>query len=337
MARLSMAIVVAVFMIVILAVSGENKVVKKRDTIQIQIVQTDDVLQWFCQNSPFAVYFSICNQYTTTSSTSTPPSTSPAAGPSGPPTSSNILSTTTTSPPSNLQTAHWCSFANGSFIPLGYTFMYTSCALCQCTQSHSILCNTLQCMATYCIDNSIPSTRPGQCCSQCAYEVNSTSCVVNGISFPTGTIVRTTSDNIQCWCELGTIECRKTAVSSLSGLDLWGTGTAVYVIIVIVCALLIAGSLLCGGCTIFYYYYYYRNQQSIQQAYGEYWNNAGWQPMGEDGQAADAENKQAEAEQGQNEQQDYPTGNSEEYIPPPYALYNGAYANEQTEKDQRHV
>jgi len=334
MARLSMAIVVAVFMIVILAVSGENKVVKKRDTIEIQIVQTDDVLQWFCQNNPFAVYFSICNQYTTTSSTSPPPSTSPAAGPTA---SSSILSTTATSPPSNLQSAHWCSFSNGSYIPLGYTFMYTPCALCQCTQSRAIICNALQCMATYCIDNSVPSTRPGQCCSQCAYEVNSTSCVQNGIPFPTGTIVRSTSDNIQCWCELGTIECRKTAISTMSGLDLWGTGTAVYVIIVVVCALLIAGSLLCGGCTLFYYYYYYRNQQSIQQAYGEYWNNAGWQPMGEDGQPADAEKKEAEAEQQGQYEQDYPTGNSEEYVPPPYALYNGAYTNEQTEKDQKHV
>jgi hypothetical protein len=64
--------------------------------------------------------------------------------------------------------------------------------------------------------------------------------------------------------------------------------------------------------------------------------NAGWQPMSEDGQVIEGtpEEKQAEAEQGQYEYE-YPASNSEEYIPPPYALYNGSFVNEQSEKDQK--
>jgi len=44
--------------------------------------------------------------------------------------------------------------------------------------------------------------------------------------------------------------------------------------------------------------------------------------------------KKAEAEQNQYEYT-YPTGNSEQYIPPPYALYNGSYINEHTEQEQK--
>jgi len=46
--------------------------------------------------------------------------------------------------------------------------------------------------------------------------------------------------------------------------------------------------------------------------------------------------KKAEADQSQfvNE---YPVGNSEEYIPPPYALYNGHYPTEQQANDQKYI
>jgi len=37
--------------------------------------------------------------------------------------------------------------------------------------------------------------------------------------------------------------------------------------------------------------------------------------------------KEVESEQNQSEEQQYPTGYSPEYVPPPYALYNGAYTN----------
>lgn len=152
-----------------------------------------------------------------------------------------------------------------------------------------------------------------------------------------GTVLKSTSDGLRCWCQLGTVECRKSMSSAMSGLDLWGSGTAIYVIVIVLCVLLIIGTLLCGGCTLIYYYYYRNNQQTLQETYCDYWNNAGWQPMGEEEQVVDGDAaKKAEAEQTQYVQE-HPTGQSEEYIPPPYALYNGAYVNEQTVKDQKHV
>jgi len=238
----------------------------------------------------------------------------------------------TTPTATSLERAHWCRFNNGSYLTLGQTFMYTECALCQCTQSRIIRCITLQCMPTYCIDNSVPSHRAGQCCSQCAYEGPPTSCVQNGITFPHGTVLKVTGDKLQCWCQFGSIECRKSSASVFSSWDLWGEGTAVYIVVIVVCVLLLLGTLLCCGCSIIYYYYYKRNQASIQQAYEEYCNSAGWQPMTEEENFdASAQEKQAEAEQNQYEYE-YPTGNSKEYVPPPYALYNGPY---EPEKDER--
>ncbi|UJR09162.1 hypothetical protein I4U23_013410 [Adineta vaga] len=335
MMRLLMTIFVAILPLLILGATSERDL-KKRDVIEVHIqsVKTNDVLKWLCEDSPFASILSFCqSSATTTTSTS---STSTKSGTSTRVDQSIATSTSTTESPSALERAHWCRFSNGTYISRGYTFMHTSCDLCQCTQSRLIRCTTLQCMPTYCIDNTVPSRKSGQCCTQCAYEANSTQCVQSGITFPHGTIIKSTSNKIQCWCQLGTIECRKIGISIFSGLDLWGEGTAVYVLVIVLCVMLIFGTLLCGGCSLlYYYYYYYYNQQSAEQAY---WENAGWQPMGEEEQVADAdgEKKQAEAEQSQHEQS-YPTGFSEEYVPPPYALYNGTYDNEQAHKEQKHI
>ena len=87
---------------------------------------------------------------------------------------------------STLERSHWCRFTNGSYIPLGYTFMHTACAVCQCTQNHAIRCSTLQCMTTYCIDNSTPMRRQDQCCPQCRYENQSSTCAYNGVTYPHG-------------------------------------------------------------------------------------------------------------------------------------------------------
>jgi len=203
------------------------------------------------------------------------------------PATTTAATSNTTQSASALERAHWCRFSNGTYIPLGYTFMYSECSLCQCTQTRIIRCSALQCMPAYCIDNSAPSLRPGQCCSQCAYEHNSTQCMVNGIAFPHATILRKTSDQITCWCQLGTVECRKYSSSIFAGLDMWGEGTAVYVIVIVVCIMLILGTLVCAGGGLFFYYYYKRSQQETQQAYDHYYNSAGWQPMGEDGQPVD--------------------------------------------------
>jgi len=192
-------------------------------------------------------------------------------------------------------------------------------------------------MNTYCVDDSAPAVRNGQCCPQCAYEANANTCYANGISFPHGTLVRSTSDNVKCWCQYGSIECRKSATSVFTSLDIWGNGTAPYVVAVIVLIILFVGLLLCCSCTLFYYYYYKRNQQVFQQAYDQYCNTTGgWQPMNEDGVVVDAnaEQKQTEAEKSQFENE-YPTGNSEAFVPPPYALYNGAYVNNDNSQDQK--
>jgi len=330
-------IVAAVLMALILVVSSENKVVQKRATFQIMTL--DQFLQTFCQNSLFSQYWWACPATTTTAATSatTQASVVTSAVNNGAVQSTTAapVTQTTTLSASALQRAHWCSFNNGSYIPLGYTFMYTSCSICQCTQSHAILCTNLQCVASFCIDGSTPYTRPGQCCQQCAYETSSNSCTYGGITFPHGTVVKVTGDRVECWCQLGTMECRQGASAVLSALDLWGAGTAVYVIVLIICVILLFGTLLCGiGGLFFYYYYYKRNQQTIDP----YWDHAGWQPMSEEEIAgeASAEEKQAEAENQFGEE--YPTGNDQEFVPPPYALYNGAYVSEQQhEKDHKYI
>ncbi|CAF1985918.1 unnamed protein product [Rotaria magnacalcarata] len=238
---------------------------------------------------------------------------------------------------SPLQSAHWCLLTNGTYLPLDYLFMNTPCTICQCTSSRDVLCATLACMNTYCVDDSTPAVRYGQCCPQCAYEAKASACYVNGVGFPHGTLLKSTSNNVKCWCEFGNIECRTSAASVFSGLDIWGNGTAPYVVATIVLIILFVGSLLCCGCTLFYYYYYQRNQHIVQQAYDQYYNNTGgWQPMNEDGVVVDAnaEQKQTETEKSQFENE-YPTGNSEAFVPPPYALYNGAYENDGTATSQK--
>lgn len=323
MARLSAAIVAALFLTLFLGVGGESKVREERDiSIQVQTISTDDINNWLCAGNPMAPYMSICST-TTTTTTISPSTSSPISSKTGPlgqttPPSKETTTTPITSGSSSaspLQQAHWCSFSNGSYIPLGYTFMYSACTLCQCTQSHAILCTVLQCMPTFCIDGSTPAPRPDQCCSQCAYEPNATACIISSINFPDGAIIKKTSSGLQCWCQLGTIECRQFTSTVFSGLDVWGPGTAIYVVVIVLCVILLFGTLLCGGCTLLYYYYYRRNQQSMQQAYEQYYNSAGWQPMGEDGQVVEGttEEKQAEAAQNQFEPE-HPTGNSEEYI-----------------------
>lgn len=142
-----------------------------------------------------------------------------------------------------------------------------------------------------------------------------------------------------CWCQWGGIECRKSSASLMSGLNLFGEGSAIYVIIIVIGVILLVGTLLCGACALlFYYYYSQRQQQAGQQAYNEYWNQTGWQPMGEDEQVvdADAAAKKAEAEQGQAAGA-YPTGSSEEYIPPPYVLSSGSYTAEKHEQAPRYM
>jgi len=339
MAKIPTAIIVAILMVLFISVNGEKKPRHKRYTVEV--VTNANVLGWLCQNNPWGLYMSWCSTTTASPQTSTAAqgasTTSPGSSSTGASSSASSSSTGgSTSPPSVLQSAHWCQFSNGTYLSLGQTYLAMPCLLCQCAQSQNIVCNTLQCMPSTCIDGSTPTVKPGNCCPTCSYETQATPCTQNGVTFPYGTIITTVANSSQCWCQSGTIECRRTIVATVyTTWEYFGTGTTTYVIIIVVCIILMLGTLLCCGCTLLYYYYYQSQQQSIQQAYEQYYNNAGWQPMGEEGQFGDTSAKESEAagEQGQFEQQ-YPTGQSPDFIPPPYAVYNGPYG---TEKDQKHV
>jgi len=236
--------------------------------------------------------------------------------------------TNDTSQPTSLERAHWCRFNNGSYLPLGQSYI-DKCILCQCTTSRAIRCARLQCMPTYCIDDSMPFRNSSQCCTQCAYEVPKNACVYNGLSFPHGTVMKSIENEMQCWCQLGNIECRKYIGSLLDGLDFWNDATAIYVIVIILCVVLIFGVLLCCGGTLCFYYYYQRNRQTFLQAYDEYANSGGWQPAVDDEQEVEdlyAEEKRLEAEA-----QQYENG-TDESVPPPYGIYHNTYVPEEVQK-----
>jgi hypothetical protein len=182
MAKLSAAILVAVFMVA-LGVNGEVKARNKRDTIQI--VSNVNVLDWLCQNNPWGLYFSWCSTTTASPQTSTVPNSGSASSSAS--STSAPASTSSTTPPTPLQSATWCQFSNGTFLTLGQTFMQMACLMCQCAQSHNIACTTLPCMPTSCIDGSTPTVQPGACCATCAYETQAASCTQGGITFPQGT------------------------------------------------------------------------------------------------------------------------------------------------------
>ncbi|CAF2462505.1 unnamed protein product [Rotaria sp. Silwood2] len=228
----------------------------------------------------------------------------------------------------SLERAHWCRAPNGTFFPLGYTYMQSVCSMCQCTISRVIRCSTLQCLPAYCIDDTMPYRKEGQCCAQCGYEAPGNSCAYNGISFPHGSVMKSVENKMQCWCQWGSIECRDYVGSLFQAVDFWSDKSAIYIIVVVLCIVLIFGILICCSCTLLYYYYYQRYQQSMQQEYNQYINSAGWQPMSEEDQnAADltAEEKRAEAEQ-------YQASNPNDFVPPPYAAYHNSFVSADEEK-----
>jgi hypothetical protein len=102
-------------------------------------------------------------------------------------TSTSASSTANTEEPSSLERAHWCRLSNGTYLPLGYSYMHTVCSLCQCTKSRSVQCQLLKCVPTYCVDNKFPVRKPGQCCTQCDYDpVTNATCAYNGLTYPHG-------------------------------------------------------------------------------------------------------------------------------------------------------
>jgi len=282
-----------------------------------------------CTNDPSLYqFFPPCSTSTTTSSTTT------AAGDS----SEETVDTTTTeianttTEPTSLERAHWCRFGNGTYLPLGYSYMHTVCQLCQCTKSRIIRCQLLQCMPTYCVDNSMPVRKAGQCCTTCGYEIPTNSCVYNGISYPHGAIMKLVENKMQCWCQLGNIECRDYIGTLLESMSVMAEGVTIYIIVAVIFVVLIFGVLLCCSCTILIYYYYNKNQCTFQQAYEQYEqyaNSAGWQPVeeGEENAVDDnAEEKRIEAEKSEF------SNSVDDAVPPPYAAYNSSYVSEEEQK-----
>ena len=128
---------------------------------------------------------------------------------------------------------------------------------------------------------------------------------------------------MQCWCQLGNIECRNYIGTLFDSLM---DGTAVYIIVIILSIVLIFGCLLCCSCTLGFYYYYQRNQQVFQEAYEQYATTAGWEPMEDESETAVdpvAEEKRIEAEKSQLDSR------LVDVVPPPYAIHNDSYIPEQ--------
>lgn len=240
----------------------------------------------------------------------------------------------TPSTASPLERAVWCRTRNNTYLALGATYMQSLCTMCICTTSRTIRCSRLECMPTYCVDDSAPIRKPDQCCTQCAYDEkfsNGTTCVNKGITFPHGVLLRSVENKMNCWCQMGNIECRSYGIGAMQTLDILSDTAAIYVVVMVIMIVLIVGVLLCCSCTLFYYYYYQRYQQTMQQQYDEYVNSAGWQPMGEDEQTAadmSAEEKRIEAEKFQ------ATIGITEMVPPPYGVYNDSFVHADEQKQQ---
>jgi len=190
MVELRTMLIISVLMALILAVAGHNK-----QFLNSRNFGGDghDSQQRPCTNNPqMFYYYPPCASTSTESTASTESSTvstteddsSEEKVETAATTSSN---TDTTSGPTSLERAHWCHFPNGTYIPLGYSYMNNVCTLCQCTKSRMIRCQMLQCMPTYCMDNTMPYRKSGQCCTQCKYEhAENSTCVYDGITYPHG-------------------------------------------------------------------------------------------------------------------------------------------------------
>jgi hypothetical protein len=161
-----------VFLAIIFSVASQENVDPK--SFVFITTEYDKVIAKLCQTQPGAQP-GICQSTSTPPGTTTPATTS--AGPNLGGSSSSL---------SPLESAHWCHLTNGTYLSLGYLFMYTPCTICQCTSTRDVRCAKLACMNTYCVDDSAPAVRDGQCCPQCAYEASANKCYANGVGFPHG-------------------------------------------------------------------------------------------------------------------------------------------------------
>jgi len=147
-----------------------------------------------------------------------------------------------------------------------------------------------------------------------------------------GVVMKTVDRDMQCWCQLGNIECRNYIGSLFGSLDMLADEKAIVIIVAVLGVVLLFGTLLCCSCTLFIYYYYKRYQHTFQQVYDQYTAPVGWQPMSEEeGEEENltvdsAEEKRLEAEKYQ------PSNSSNGLVPPPYGVYNDSYVSEGQQK-----
>jgi len=102
-----------------------------------------------------------------------------------------------------------------------------------------------------------------------------------------------------------------------------------YMIIIMLFMFFFFGLLVCCGCTVLIYHYYQRNQQTFDEAYDQYINSAGWQPMEDEEEVvadSTAEEKRLEAERNQF------YNNDQNVVPPSYDAYNITYVSGQEKK-----
>ena len=141
--------------------------------------------------------------------------------------------------------------------------------------------------------------------------------------------MKSVESKMQCWCQLGNIECRSYMGSLFDGLDLMSDSAALYIVAIVILIVITFGLLMCCGCTVLFYHYYQRYQGTFQQTYDQYLNSAGWQPMDEEEQYdvdSSAADKQMEAEKGPY------TSDHNEMIPPPYSVFDKAAAPAQDQQ-----
>ena len=122
---------------------------------------------------------------------------------------------------------------------------------------------------------------------------------------------------MQCWCQLGNIECRHYMGTFLENLYLFADSKIIYMVVTVISVAFIFGLVLCCGLTLSFYYYYYNHQDVFQDVFDQYFNSGGWQTVEEE-VAVDinAEEKRLEAEESQVLN---PTVDS---VPPPYTTYD---------------
>ena len=125
--------------------------------------------------------------------------------------------------------------------------------------------------------------------------------------FCLGTAIKRTAENVYCWCQSGSIECRK-FYQNTSGSSSLRSDPLIFTIIIVVAALIFVGLVSCAVCG---YCFYVSSKNKIQEKetiQAQHENHVGWQEVDEKNLT-------------EQQQQHYDI----EKIPSPYIIQNGPY------------